>query len=1204
MWGSGRKRQGQRRSPRRDSRPPPAAKPSSWQSEGRRRAREQPGSQAPKVQLLKCVCVECPFNKNAYFLTKRAFSSSLNKCGSPCPASEQCRSASNTGYGRASNDRAAKAATSVHKRVEGYSGNLALATHRDRAGIYSPIQVQTTPFQWRGAVSNIASKCPGSEARDWLSARERSSRASPTKRVGERFLQPLLRGAQEGWGASPNSGSQTNQQSTLRASVQDDNAETDPGADSPRGLVCVRGFEGRVFSHSDSTASQTVSEVCFREHCVPILCSPVRAGSGPAHIFKVRGCSTFPPQGERDAHPQLSGRLADFSSVPGHATQPYRLTAYSLGVPRAMCKQAKEHSRPESVHHVSGSLHGLPGNESPPLARARGGHFVLPAPFQRRQICSSEKISEIAGTHGISFGSMSSGLITHATSAAVAENSSPLDGMDLGTFEYRGHRRLHRSSSSVAQPGSLQPGSPPGVGDFTRGGHNRRIDARLGSGVRGNASFGAVVGAPDPVAHKPLGIRSSLFSSEGVSNTTGTATCTDSHRQHVCSLVHKSPGRHSFQGSMRAGNDFTAMGGFSPSIHQSNAHPRSLESRGGHAFEEENSSRGMEITPRVGSDDLEPLRGSGGGFIRYERECTLPVVLLPVPLPVGRGRAHSALAGSQTLCVSSDQNIASGVMQDQGGAGICDTHSPELAEPALVSGPDRAVDNLSLADSGQEGYAISGGRLGVAPEPGTMEPSCVDAPGLSGEIDALQSRVIDTLTEARAPSTRRLYASKWGVFVKWCHQAHIDPVTCTVLNVLSFLQYRLDSGSLPSTLKVYVAAIAAFRSPQGGQSIGRDPMVVSFLKGARRLHPPRPPSVPPWDLEVVLRALSQPPFEPLTSVGLKELSLKTTLLLALASAKRIGDLHAFSVDSDCIRFGPGDCSVTLRPRMGYVPKSLSTPFKTQTVSLSALSSESTASREADAQTSVCPVRALRIYIDRSASFRQSDQLFVCYGGCTKGRAVSKQRISHWIVDAITAAYTSQGLECPLHIRGHSTRAIASSWAWSRGMSIQDICVAAGWSSQNTFARFYRLDVQSFASQVLSVSGWCMFLHCYVCAAASHSKCLLCLLSYLRLLCPYSVQIPVFVDFLWYLYHARLLLHGNPRAVPFNVVVQVCPVFQRSRRKTVQICKFVYLWVRRLLAYSHLSAVSLPTASLLGSMLVRILSAVFGVRLHSLSHGGI
>ncbi len=76
-----------------------------------------------------------------------------------------------------------------------------------------------------------------------------------------------------------------------------------------------------------------------------------------------------------------------------------------------------------------------------------------------------------------------------------------------------------------------------------------------------------------------------------------------------------------------------------------------------------------------------------------------------------------------------------------------------------------------------------------------------------------------------------------------------------------------------------------------------------------------------------LRALSLQPFGPLTSVGLKELFLKTTVLLAFASAKRIEHLHAFSVDSDCIRFGPGDCSVTLRPILEYVPKSLSTPFE-------------------------------------------------------------------------------------------------------------------------------------------------------------------------------------------------------------------------------------------------------------------------------------
>ncbi len=42
----------------------------------------------------------------------------------------------------------------------------------------------------------------------------------------------------------------------------------------------------------------------------------------------------LPTQIERKAHPQLSGRSADFSSVPGYAYQPHRLSVYSLRVPK------------------------------------------------------------------------------------------------------------------------------------------------------------------------------------------------------------------------------------------------------------------------------------------------------------------------------------------------------------------------------------------------------------------------------------------------------------------------------------------------------------------------------------------------------------------------------------------------------------------------------------------------------------------------------------------------------------------------------------------------------------------------------------------------------------------------------------------------------------------------------------------------------
>ncbi len=83
----------------------------------------------------------------------------------------------------------------------------------------------------------------------------------------------------------------------------------------------------------------------------------------------------------------------------------------------------------------------------------------------------------------------------------------------------------------------------------------------------------------------------SLLSSKGFSATAGTAACTDSNL---------------LQGAVQAGNGSPAMGRPSP------------EPQGGHALEKGNSSGRVETAPRVGSDDLEPLRESGGGFVRHE----------------------------------------------------------------------------------------------------------------------------------------------------------------------------------------------------------------------------------------------------------------------------------------------------------------------------------------------------------------------------------------------------------------------------------------------------------------------------------------------------------------------------------------------------------------------------------------------------------
>ncbi len=96
---------------------------------------------------------------------------------------------------------------------------------------------------------------------------------------------------------------------------------------------------------------------------------------------------------------------------------------------------------------------------------------------------------------------------------------------------------------------------------------------------------------------------------------------------------------------------------------------------------------------------------------------------------------------------------------------------------------------------------------------------------------------------------------------------------------------------------------------------------------------------------------------------------------------------------------------------------------------------------------LCPVRALKLYVDRSKVWRKSSQLLFCFGAGRRGLDTSNQRISHRVRDAISLAYEVRNLPSPLSLRAHSTRGVASSQTLFRGVPLEDICVAARWSSR-------------------------------------------------------------------------------------------------------------------------------------------------------------
>ncbi len=495
--------------------------------------------------------------------------------------------------------------------------------------------------------------------------------------------------------------------------------------------------------------------------------------------------------------------------------------------------------------------------------------------------------------------------------------------------------------------------------------------------------------------------------------------------------------------------------------------PRRAQSCSRRALTSARPSGRMATPPRGTPADLEALRGRSGRPVCLPGHVSLPVVFLPVRGDPRYGRAGMQLASELTqICVSPSEPSRTDPVQGQGGRGASPLGGALLAQSDLVPRTNAPRDSPSLANSSEEGSTFSERGHPLAPAPRLVEsPRMVlgwDAEVLSG----LPPAVVNTITSARALSTRQAYRLKWNLFVNWCSPRREDPRRCPIAVVLSFLQDGLERRLSPPTLKVYVAAIAAHHDAVDGKSLGKHDLVIRFLRGARRLNPPRPHLVPSWDLPSVLSALRGAPFEPLQSVELKFLSLKTVLLSALATVKRVGDLQAFSVDDSCLEFGPADSHVVLRPRPGYVPKVPTMLFRDQVVNLQALPRE-----EADpAIALLCPVRALHIYVDRTQSFKTSDQLFVCFGGQQKGRAVSKQRLAHWIVEAIVLAYQARRLPCLLGVRAHATRGVASSWALARGASIADICNAAGWATPNTFARFYNLRIEPVSSRVLVSDG--------------------------------------------------------------------------------------------------------------------------------------
>lgn len=116
-----------------------------------------------------------------------------------------------------------------------------------------------------------------------------------------------------------------------------------------------------------------------------------------------------------------------------------------------------------------------------------------------------------------------------------------------------------------------------------------------------------------------------------------------------------------------------------------------------------------------------------------------------------------------------------------------------------------------------------------------------------------------------------------------------------------------------------------------------DPLIIQFLKACLKLKPPRKPTFPAWDLSILLEALSGPPFHPIESTSLWDLTLKVTFLIAITSAKIKSEMQALLIKEPHLIFYPD--RVFLRPSDRFIPKVASSFNFNQEISITELLKE-------------------------------------------------------------------------------------------------------------------------------------------------------------------------------------------------------------------------------------------------------------------------
>ena len=423
--------------------------------------------------------------------------------------------------------------------------------------------------------------------------------------------------------------------------------------------------------------------------------------------------------------------------------------------------------------------------------------------------------------------------------------------------------------------------------------------------------------------------------------------------------------------------------------------------------------------------------------------------------------------GSLRGCVSSSLGRPGSVRVPS----LCSGRSGDRSRPAVVA----CRDDSGRASLAREGVVrrLAASSDSTAPGSALLEQAASATPLQSvpsrrpraeaSHVETLKQhyrksgfsgRAARVLSGVLRESSSQLYQSRWKIFCGWCRGRGVAPVNATVPVVVDFLIHlRQDKGLSVSAVKGCCSALNSVLALKGRDLAASREITTLLRSFARSVNPVelRPPA---WDVSLVLQSLTGAPYEPLRTCEERFLAQKMLFLLALASAKCIGELHALSYRVSHTRDW-GEVSFAFVT--GFVaktqdPSSLAPRFEGFTVPALPNARKNCNGRL------LCPVRAVKVYLDRTASHRpRCERLFVTAGRSKK--EISKTMLFFWLLKTISRAYELFGTALPVPApRARETRGIAPSILFRKNFAVDQVLKAGTWRRHTTFTRHYLRDI--------------------------------------------------------------------------------------------------------------------------------------------------